>query len=124
MQPVSIIIPVYNVRPYLAQALDSVLGQSNGELEIILVDDGSTDGSGEVCDSYAERDAGIIVIHQENRGLSAARNVSLDRMTGDAVAFLDPDDALDPYYIEAMWRSMRGEGADMVVCKFTVHFTA
>ena len=120
---ISIIVPVYNVRPYLEEALDSVLCQSYGKLEIILVDDGSADGSGEVCDSYAKRDARVIVLHQENRGLSAARNAGLDRMTGEAVAFLDPDDAYDPCYIEAMWHAMRGERADMVVCKYTVHST-
>lgn len=121
MQPVSIIIPVYNVRPYLAEALDSVLCQSYGELEIIIVDDGSTDGSGEVCDSYAERDARIIVIHQENKGLSAARNVGLDRMTGDSVAFLDPDDAYHVDYVEGMLNAMVREDADLVISQFTVH---
>ncbi len=120
---ISIIVPVYNVRPYLEEALDSVLCQSYGKLEIILVDDGSADGSGEVCDSYAKRDARVIVLHQENRGLSAARNAGLDRMTGEAVAFLDPDDAYDPCYIEAMWHAMLQERADMVVSKYTVHTT-
>ena len=120
---ISIIVPVYNVRPYLEEALDSVLCQSYGKLEIILVDDGSTDGSGEVCDSYAMRDARVVVLHQENRGLSAARNAGLDRMTGEAVAFLDPDDAYDPCYIEAMWHAMLQERADMVVSKYTVHTT-
>ena len=121
---ISIIVPVYNVRPYLEEALDSVLCQSYGKLEIIIVDDGSTDGSGEVCDSYAKRDARVIVLHQKNKGLSAARNAGLDRMTGEAVAFLDPDDAYDSNYIEAMWHSMRGKKADIVVCKYTVHSTA
>ena len=92
---VSVIIPVFNVRPYLEEALDSVIHQSYENLEIIIINDGSNDGSGEICDEYAVKDKRIRVIHQENRGLSAARNAGLDCMTGDYVAFLDPDDAYD-----------------------------
>ena len=74
---VSVIIPVYNVAPYLAESLDSVLHQTYEHLEVIIIDDGSTDGSGEICDSYAAKDGRIRVIHQENRGLSAARNAGV-----------------------------------------------
>lgn len=118
---VSIVIPVYNVRPYIEEALDSVVFQDYGNLEIIIVDDGSTDGSGEVCDEYAARDGRVTVIHQENRGLSAARNAGLDRVTGEAVAFLDPDDAYCPNYVEAMHAAMVREGVDLVVCQYTMH---
>ncbi len=120
---VSVIIPVYNVRPYIEEALDSVLNQSYANLEILLVDDGSTDGSGEVCDAYAKRDGRVRVIHQENRGLSAARNAGLERMTGAAIAFLDPDDAYDEHAIEAMASAMVREDADMVLCRYTKHAT-
>ena len=119
---VSVIIPVYNVRPYLAEALDSVLYQTYGDLEIIIIDDGSTDGSGEVCAAYAEKDARIRLIHTENRGLSAARNKGLDCMTGEAVAFLDPDDAFQPDYIRIMRESMIRENADVVLCKYAFHY--
>lgn len=121
---ISVVVPVYNVRPYLEEALESVLRQRYDRLEIIVIDDGSTDGSGEICDAFAKRDQRVIVVHQENKGLSAARNAGLDRMTGEAVAFLDPDDAYGPSYIDAMWKAMLENGADMVVCKYTVHNSA
>lgn len=121
---VSVIIPVYNVRQYLRESLDSVLHQTYHNLEIIIVDDGSTDGSGEICDEYAQRDDRVIVIHQENRGLSAARNAGLDRMAGDLASFLDPDDAYASQYIELMVSAMMKEDVDLVICRFTVHHTA
>lgn len=116
---VSVIIPVFNVYPYLAEALDSVLQQTYKHLEIIVVDDGSTDGSEALCDAYAEKDKRILVVHQENRGLSSARNTGLDRMNGDMLVFLDSDDAYHPDYIGAMMEAMIREKADLVVCKYT-----
>lgn len=120
---VSIIIPVYNVFPYLREALDSVINQTYRELEIIIVDDGSTDGSGRICDEYAERDQRICVIHQENKGLSNARNAGLNRMTGDIVAMLDSDDAYDITFIEELKSAMDLEQADLAVGKYTTHYT-
>ena len=117
---ISIIIPVFNVRPYLEKALESVIRQTYSHLEIIVIDDGSTDGSGVICDEFARRDDRIKVIHQENRGLSSARNAGLDIMNGEAVAFLDPDDSYHPDYIKAMAEAMERENADIVVCKYTV----
>lgn len=119
---VSVIIPVYNVFPYLREALDSVVNQTCRELEIIIVDDGSTDGSGSVCDAYRE-DPRVQVIHQKNRGLSNARNVGLDRMKGDYVAFLDPDDAFHPDFIRLMLDAIKREHSDIVACKRSVHHT-
>ena len=120
---VSVIVPVYNVLPYLHEALDSLIGQTYRELEIILIDDGSTDGSGEVCDGYAERDQRICVIHQENKGLSAARNIGLDRANGNYIAFLDPDDAFHSEFIEKLLSSMIHENAEMALCKFSIQHT-
>ena len=117
---ISVIIPVFNVRPYLTEALESVIRQTYSNLEIIVIDDGSTDGSGVICDDFAKRDDRIKMIHQENRGLSSARNADLEIMTGEAVAFLDPDDSLHPDYIKVMVETMEREKADIVVCKFTV----
>lgn len=93
---VSIIIPVFNVKPWLSESLDSVINQTYTNLEIILIDDGSTDGSGEICDDYRKRDDRIIVIHQEHKGLSAARNTGLEHASGDFIAFMDSDDVAYP----------------------------
>ena len=116
---VSVIIPVYNVAPYLREALDSVIYQTYTNLEILVIDDGSTDGSGAICDEYARRDSRIRVVHQENKGLSTARNIGLDMMTGDIVAFLDSDDAFDHRMVEVMLNEMHH--ADIAVCGFSVH---
>lgn len=120
---ISIIIPVYNVEPYLTEALDSVISQTYEKLEILVIDDGSSDRSGIICDQYADKDKRIRVVHQENRGLSAARNAGLDRMTGEACAFLDPDDAYEDSFIERLLAVMLSEEADLVVCKYTIHQT-
>lgn len=88
----SIIVPVYNVEPYLTTCLDSLLNQEYTHIEILLIDDGSTDKSGEICDDYASKDGRIIVVHQSNSGVSAARNTGLDKASGSYITFVDPDD--------------------------------
>jgi len=93
---ISVIIPVYNVEEYLAKCVDSILGQTHRTLEVILVNDGSRDGSGRICDAYAQKDARIRVIHQENGGLSKARNVGLEAATGEYITFVDSDDWIEP----------------------------
>lgn len=115
---VSVIVPVYNVEPYLEEAIESIINQSYKELEIILVDDGSTDGSGNICDKYQKSDSRIKVIHQENRGLSGARNAGLDICEGDIIAFLDPDDAFCKDAIFKMTEAMTESGAEIVECNF------
>lgn len=114
---ITVIVPVYNVKPYLREALDSVINQTYRDLEIIIVDDGSTDGGGEICDEYAAKDSRVKVIRQENKGLAAARNVGLDMMQGEAVCFLDSDDYYYPQFVEKMLAAMQEENADMVVCR-------
>ena len=111
---VSVIVPVFNVLPYLREALDSVVDQTYDKLEILIVDDGSTDGSSGICDEYG-RDPRVRIIHQANQGLSAARNAGLDRMTGDAVVFLDSDDAFFPDSIRTMVTAMQRHSADVVM---------
>ena len=117
---VSIIIPVYNVEPYIEESLNSILSQSYDNLEIILIDDGSTDRSGSICDSYAENDSRFRVIHQKKAGVSAARNVGLDQMTGSIVAFLDPDDIYCSEFFESMLDTMYREHSKIVVCNYTI----
>ncbi len=112
---VSVIVPVYNVAPYLRDAIDSLINQTYRHLEIIIVDDGSTDGSGEICDEN-KYDPRVDVIHQENRGLSGARNMGLDRMTGDYVAFLDSDDIFLPDMISQMLEAIDLSQSDVVEC--------
>ena len=115
---VSVIIPVYNVASYLREALDSVIHQTYSNLEILIIDDGSTDGSGEICEEYRSDDR-VQVIHQENRGLSAARNRGLDLAAGEYIAFLDSDDAWRLDFIEKMLETI--DKADIAVCRFEIH---
>ena len=115
---VSVIVPVYNVRPYLEECLESVVAQTYQNLEILVIDDGSTDGSGEVCDQFAENDSRIRVVHQENKGLGAARNVGLDLATGLVISFLDSDDAFLPSAIEKALNAMIETHADIALFKY------
>lgn len=101
---ISIIIPVYNVENYLLDCLNSVIYQSEADVEVILIDDGSTDSSGALCDKYADEYDNIKVIHQENAGLSAARNAGIEIANGEYLTFLDSDDMLAPEFIKtALW---------------------
>lgn len=115
---ISVIVPVYNVGKYVGQCLESVIGQSFRDLEIIVVDDGSTDGSGTICDEYALKDERIRVYHTENRGLSAARNYGIDRASGEYIAFLDSDDWIELNMYEVLWEIAEQTGADIVTCRF------
>ena len=96
---VSIIVPVYNVKPYLNRCVDSLLRQSYQNTELLLVDDGSTDGSEALCDEYAAQDARVRVLHKKNGGLSDARNAGVDAAKGEYLSFVDGDDWVSPYYI-------------------------
>lgn len=102
----SVIVPVYNVEKYLGQCVDSILGQTYPHLEVILVDDGSTDGSGKLCDAYAEQDTRVKVVHQQNKGLSGARNSGLSLATGVYIAYVDSDDWLESDALEQCVRSI------------------
>ena len=118
---VSIIIPVYKVEAYLRRCVDSVLNQSYSDLQVILVDDGSPDGCGAICDDYARRDSRIVSLHKENGGVSSARNYGLQYATGKYVTFCDSDDFYSPGWIAALVEAMERESADMVCADFTFH---
>lgn len=113
MKKISIIVPVYNVEKYLSECIESVLNYKG--VEVILVDDGSTDNSGEICDKYASKNKNIIVIHQKNKGLSGARNSGIKKATGDYLMFVDSDDLLIPNInLDAITK----ENADIIVYKW------
>ena len=119
MQPpnISIIVPIYDVEPYLRTCLDSILRQTYRNLEIILVDDGSPDACGAICDEYALRDKRIRVIHQTNGGVSAARNVGLAAATGDWIGWVDPDDWIEADMFEfLLCQAQKEKDIDVVIC--------
>ena len=116
MPELSIIVPVYKVEKYLPRCIDSILAQTFGDFELILIDDGSSDGCGRICDEYARKDKRIVVIHQKNMGVSAARNAGLDIARGRYIGFVDSDDWIEPQMYEVMMDAIRENGADMAVC--------
>ncbi len=114
---ISVIIPIYNVEKFLRECIDSVVEQTYTDLEIILVDDGSPDNCGAICEEYAKTDARIKVIHKENGGLSDARNEGIAIATGDYITFVDSDDFLSRDAIEYMWALISENLADVSVCQ-------
>lgn len=113
---ISIIIPVYNTEIYLRRCIESILCQTYSKLEIVLVDDGSSDSSGLICDQYAEKDKRIIVIHKLNQGVSAARNDALKIIKGEYVSFIDSDDYVDSQFIENLYSAFTNKGVDISIC--------
>lgn len=115
MKKISVIIPVYNVEKYIEECIDSTINQTYPNLEILLIDDGSTDNSGDICDMYAEKDSRIKVIHQINGGLGNARNTGLNNATGDYIMFADSDDFFTPNACEIMLNEIESKNADYVI---------
>lgn len=111
---ISVIVPVYNVEKYLEECVESVLAQTYTNIEVILVDDGATDSSGQICDRYAEKDDRIRVIHQKNQGLSGARNTGLANAKGEYVYFLDSDDWILPEALQELYVKAKAEDVDVV----------
>ena len=118
MKKVSIIVPIYNVEKYLDDCIKSIINQTYNNIEIILIDDGSTDKSKDMCDIWKLNDNRIIVVHKENGGLSSARNAGIKIATGDYLAFVDSDDIIDEKMIENLVDLLKEEKADISVCKF------
>lgn len=115
---ISIIVPIYNIEDYLRSCLDSILNQTYSDFELILVEDGSVDRSGLICDEYAGQDSRIIVIHQENQGLPAARNVGLKRMRGDYVTMIDGDDCVHTLFLEILYKLITSGDYDFSMCSY------
>ncbi len=119
MDKITIIVPIYNVEKYLRQALDSVVCQTYKNLEVLLIDDGSTDNSSKIAEEYAKKDKRFIVIHQANKGLSGARNTGLDKATGKYIMFLDSDDFFDETACETLYNCIESTNADYVIGNYT-----
>lgn len=115
---ISVIIPVYNVEKYLIRCVDSVLRQQNATLELILVDDGSTDTSGKICDDYAAKHSNVMSLHIENSGPATAKNAGYDHATGNYIAFIDSDDEIKPNMFSTMLQSGYKHNADIVCCNY------
>ena len=122
MPKLSIVIPVYNAEEYLKQCIDSVLGQTFSDFELILVDDGSTDGSGAICDACAGKDDRIRVIHRENGGVTRARKAGMRIATGSWISFIDGDDWIHSTMFATMLEKAEASGAQMVVCDIALEF--
>lgn len=116
---ISVIIPVYNTAEYLPRCLNSVVNNTYKKLEIILVDDGSTDGSSKICDEFEKMDSRFIVMHQENKGQASARNKALDIAKGDYIVFIDSDDFIHNRYFEIMLETLKKTDSDIVMCELT-----
>lgn len=116
---ISVIVPVYNVEKYLCSCIDSILAQTFTDFELLLIDDGSKDKSGEICDEYAKRDCRVKVFHKENGGVSSARNLGIDESKGEYLFFVDSDDIISSSYIEMFVNYIKKNDSVCVVCKYT-----
>ena len=122
MAEVSIIVPVYQVEKYIRQCVDSILAQTFTDFELILVDDGSKDKSGQICDEYARMDTRVKVIHKENGGAADTRNRGMDQAVGNYVMFVDSDDYIAPTMIECLYQNILNENADIAACNYLYFF--
>lgn len=117
-EKISIIIPVYNVEKYISKCLDSIVNQTYRNIEVIVVNDGSTDKSGLICDEYAKRYNSIRVFHKKNGGVSSARNLGIDYSSGEYIAFVDPDDYIDKNMYEKLYNSIRKYNSEIAISSF------
>lgn len=114
---ISVIVPVYNVETYLPQCIESLLNQKYQNLELLLIDDGSSDGSGAICDRYERLDKRVKAFHKENGGVSSARNLGLDHACGEWIAYVDSDDYVSPDYLQDLYTALQ-PGTDLVIERF------
>lgn len=115
---ISIIVPVYNTALYLSKCLNSIAAQTFTDFEVLMIDDGSTDGSGEICDQYSQSDSRFIAIHQSNQGVSASRNNGLKQARGNYIAFVDSDDYVHPQMLELLYKAIRQGEYDLSVARY------
>ena len=115
---ISVVVPVWNISGYVLKCLESIKQQSYTNLEIIVVDDGSTDDSGKVCDEFRKRDKRVRVFHKKNGGLSSARNFGMEKSRGEIIAFIDGDDYIDDNFIKIMYETMAKDDSDVVICGY------
>ena len=123
-QLISIIVPIYNVEDYLRQCLDSILEQTLSHFEVILVNDGSTDSSGDICREYVEKDSRFHYFEKENGGLSDARNYGIERARGEYLTFIDSDDYIDPLHLEYLYNTLMNNDADISVSNYMNYHTS
>lgn len=124
MSLISIVVPVYNVEKWLPKCLDSILGQTYGDFEVILVNDGSKDRSLEICNQYAEIDSRIVVINKENEGVSAARNTGINKAHGKYICFVDSDDCVEPNYLNALINTKQKYDSQLVISGMNLYFNS
>ena len=115
---ISVIVPIYNTEKYLKKCINSIINQTYKNIEIILIDDGSTDSSKEICDDFSKIDSRIVVIHKKNEGVSKARNIGLKVSNGKYIAFIDSDDCIEKKYLEALYKKMIEPEIDMTMISF------
>lgn len=118
MDTISVIVPVYRVETRLHRCVDSILAQTYRNLEVILIDDGSPDRSGDICDEYAKKDSRVRVFHQENAGAAMSRNAGIEAATGEMISFVDSDDYLEPTMLETLYNLLIKEDADIAECGY------
>lgn len=113
---ISVVVPVYKVEPYLEKCVESILAQTYSNLEIILVDDGSPDNCGKICDNFKQKDPRVCVIHKSNGGLSSARNAGIEIAHGEYIGFVDSDDTIEPYMYEKLYHAIERDNTELAVC--------
>ena len=123
-QLISVIVPIYNVENYLRQCLDSILGQTFTNFEVLLVNDGSSDSSGDICREYVEKDSRFHYFEKENGGLSDARNYGIERARGEYLTFIDSDDYIDPLHLEYLYNTLMNNDADISVSNYMNYHTS
>ncbi len=119
---ISVILPIYNIEQYLPRCMESLEKQTYPNMEILMVDDGATDGCSALCDAYAAKDSRIIALHKENGGLSDARNYGIEHATGEYITCIDPDDYVDDDYVEYLYNLIDKYGTGMAICQHRVHY--